>query len=221
MSNTNLLPSYSEGLTQLRSNLTEILPKESLEIFDQDAIALQELIPKNLKIKVGDLAPDFTLSNALGENINLKEQLKHHRVVLVFYRGTWCPYCNLALSQYQAAINEIEKLNAKVIAISPQTPDESLTIKEKNNLKFEVLSDNGNMVAKSYTAVFANPNSSIEEMTKLGFDYGAYYSDDSNEIPLPSVFIIDQTGKVMFARSEGGDYRQRTEVDQIIQMLSK
>ncbi len=214
-----LMPTYHEGLKVLRGNLKEMLPAESLKVFDEDADQLGKTFNQILKIKTGEKAADFTLSNAIGDPVNLYQSLKQHKVVLVFYRGSWCPYCNLALSQYQGILDELKNLGAKLIAISPQTPDESLSIKEKNELAFEVLSDNGNLVAQLYTTVFKNADAPIKEMKKLGFDFDDFYGNDSKEIPVPAVFIIQQDGMVSFAQSEGGDYRKRTEPRLIIESL--
>ena len=121
-------PSYQEGLKELRSNLTTMLPSEALDVFDTDAEWLKSQHPSILKLSIGDKAPDFSLSNASGESVKLSELLMEDKVVLTFYRGTWCPYCNLQLSQYQQVLPEIKSLGAQLVAISPQTPDESLNM---------------------------------------------------------------------------------------------
>ncbi len=214
------IPSYKEGLKELKKNLSSMLPAEALEVFEADAEALQEEHSSILKLQEGDKAPDFTLSNAVNESINLYEVLKVNRVVLTFYRGSWCPYCNLVLNQYQTILPEIKEAGGILIAISPQTPDESLSIKEKNELQFEVLSDNGNIIAKQFTTVHANPENSKVKMTELGYDYNSYYSDEDSEIPVPATFIIEQDGIVSFAKSEGGDYRNRVEPSEILNALN-
>ncbi len=213
--------SYQNGLKELRTNLSAMLPEDALTVFDQDANNLQANHQSILKLKVGDIAPDFSLSNVNGQTIKLSELLQKGKVVLTFYRGTWCPYCNLQLAHYQSALEEINSLGAQLVAISPQTPDESLTIKEKNDLKFEVLSDNGNIVAHTYTTVFKNSEIPIDTMTALGFDFDSHYSDDSRELPIPAVFIMDKSGRIAFAKAEGGDYRNRVDVSEIIETLKK
>ena len=212
-------PSYQEGLQSLRKNLSSMLPQEALGVFDEDANNLQQNHPSVLKIKVGDKAPDFSLMNAVGETVKLSELLKRSKVVLTFYRGTWCPYCNLQLNQYQQILADIKSAGAELVAISPQTPDESLNIKEKNELQFEVLSDNGNIVASRYTTVFKYGEAPVAAMTELGFDFEAHYSDNSREIPVPAVYIIGQDGTVIFAKSMGGDYRNRVESSEILNAL--
>lgn len=214
-------PSYQEGLKELRENLSKMLPADVLQVFDKDAAALQEKHTSILKLTEGDKAFDFTLSNAVNESVNLYDVLKNKRVVLTFYRGTWCPYCNLMLAQYQAVLSEMKELGATLIAISPQTPDESLNIKEKNELQFEVLSDNGNMVARQYTTVFKYGEEPLDTMSSLGYDFDSFYADDSRELPVPATFVIEQDGTIAFAKSEGGDYRNRVEAKDILQTLKK
>ena len=214
-------PSYQEDLNELKVNLPKLLPEDALEVFNADALVLQETHTAILKLKEGDIAPDFTLSNALNKSVNLYELLKTQRVVLTFYRGTWCPYCNLALNLYQSILPEIQEAGATLVAISPQTPDESLTIKEKNALQFEVLSDNGNIISKQFTTVHPNPEKSLKKMTELGFDYDSYYADEASELPVPSTFIIEKDKTISFAKSEGADYRNRVEPSEIINALNK
>jgi len=219
METQKVLPSYKEGLKELRNNLSQMLPAESLDLFDNDAETLETTHQDILKVQVGDKAPDFSLSNAVGETVRLSNLLKNGKVILTFYRGTWCPYCNLQLNQYQQMLPEIKEKGGQLVAISPQTPDESLSIKEKNNLAFEVLSDNGNIVARQFTTVFKNGEQPVAEMQKLGIDFDSFYSDDSREIPVPAVFIIEQDNMVSFAHTTGGDYRNRTEASAILEAL--
>lgn len=220
METTTTTPSYQEGLKELRGNLGNMLPAEALNVFDSDAQALQTTHKAILKLKVGDKAPDFSLPNAVGKTVKLSELLKNGKVILTFYRGTWCPYCNLQLGHYQKVLPAFQAAGTQLVAISPQTPDESLNIKEKNALQFEVLSDKGNAVARQYTTVFKNANKPVDTMTELGFNFDAHYGDDSREIPVPAVFIIQQDGSVSFAKSEGGDYRNRVEAIEILRALA-
>ena len=213
------IASYQNGLKELRAQLKKMLPEKALTAFDTDAEHLKENYTSTLKLKKGDIAPNFSLVNAIGEMVSLNELLEKGKVVLTFYRGTWCPYCNLQLSQYQRILSTIKEKGANLIAISPQTPDASLSIKEKNELAFEVLSDNGNIVARKFTTVFKNSDLPIDAMTDLGYDYDSFYGDNSREIPVPAVFIINQDSKIIFAKTEDGDYRNRVESLEIINAL--
>ncbi|KAA1246238.1 peroxiredoxin-like family protein [Aquimarina sp. RZ0] len=221
MNTKKQIPSYQNSLQRLRENLGGMLPEAALKVFDYDAQSLQSQQHSILQLNTGDKAPGFTLSNTVNQAIKLSELLKKGKVVLIFYRGVWCPYCNLQLFQYQSVLSKIKSLGAQLVAISPQTPDASLSIKEKNELGFEVLSDNGNIVARNYTKVFRNKDAPVDAMTALGFDFGSHYSDDSRELPVPAVFIIDSDSTISFAKSLGGDYRNRVEVSEIIDSLKK
>jgi peroxiredoxin len=219
MSTQVKIPSYQKGLKDLKSNLVKVLPAEILKIFNNDANQLKETHQNILKLKVGSKTPNFSLSNALGQTVTLNNLLEKAKVVLIFYRGTWCPYCNLQLNLYQQILEDIKDLGAQLVAVSPQTPDESLNIKEKNELRFEVLSDNGNIVARQFTTVFRNAEEPLNAMTNLGIDFETHYSDDSKELPVPAVFIIEQDRTISFAKAIGGDYRNRVEPLDIIESL--
>lgn len=221
MSTQTQIPSYAEGLTELQNNLGTMLPQDALDVFDADAKALKANHQNILKLNVGDKAPNFSLSNAIGKTTTLKSLLEKGKVVLTFYRGSWCPYCNLQLNQYQQVLEDITSLGANLVAVSPQTPDETLNIKEKNELQFEVLSDNGNIVTRQFTTVFKNGETPIETMKALGIDFDSHYSDDTQELPVPAVFIIEKDNTISFAKAIDGDYRNRVEPSDIIQALKK
>src|SRR5438105_1829318 len=128
---------------------------------------------------VGDAAPDFELPDARGGSVTLAGLRSDGPVVLVFYRGAWCPYCNLQLRAFQAALADIHAAGAALVAISPQTPDNSLTLAEQAKLAFPVLSDVGNGVARSYGLVFALGAADRELHGGVGIDLAAFNGDDS------------------------------------------
>lgn len=210
------IPHYQNDLQGLRTQLKAMLPQDALAVFDKDAQAMDTQYKSILKLGEGDMAPDFSLSNATGDMVRLNDLLKKGPVVLTFYRGTWCPYCNLQLAQLQGILPQIKGIGASLVAVSPQTPDNSLDIKEKNNLEFEVLSDVGNIVARQFTTVFKYGETPLNTMKELGYDFDSFYGDDSREIPIPALFIINQDSKVIYAKSEGGDYRNRVEPAEIL-----
>ncbi|MGE5109034.1 MAG: peroxiredoxin family protein [Sphingobacteriales bacterium] len=211
---------YQEGLSQLRGQLVTMLPAEALEAFDKDAQSMQADFKNILQLSVGQKAPNFTLPNAIGKNVNLYDTLNNHIVVLVFYRGEWCPYCNLQLSILQKDLDKFKVKAAAIIAISPQNPDSTLSLIQKQNLEFEVLSDAQNSVAKKYTRVFRMSDPSLDILKNLGYDFDSFYTDNSKEIPVPAIFVIAEDGTVLFAKSEGGDYRNRVETEEILKSIN-
>ncbi len=219
MSTPNETPSYQQGKNELVEHISSAVPADIKTKFDEDAARLTEQFQSPLKLRKGDKAPLFELPNATGHIFKLSDLLKNGPVVIAFYRGTWCPFCNLVLSMYQKILPQIKERGASLVAISAQTPDHSLTMKEKNELDFEVLSDAHNQVARQYTSIFQNNADAIAVMKQLGLDFHSFYSDDSGELPVPALYIIDKQGIVIFAGSKGGDYRERTEPAEIIEAL--
>lgn len=221
MSDTKTIPSYKNNLKELIQQLGEMLPEDKLTIFNHDANQLAEAHRSPLKLNKGGSAPSFSLPNATGKTITLEYLLQQGAVVLTFYRGTWCPYCNLELKTYQQILPQIKQAGASFVAVSPMTPDNSLQMKDTNELEFEVLSDVGSKVADQYTTVFKNPQTSIQAMADLGYDFHGFYDDSSAELPVPAIFVIAKDGTILFAGSAGGDYRERTEPQTILDALAQ
>jgi peroxiredoxin len=221
MTETKLIPNYNDEKLVLQANLATMFSKESLDVFNVDADQLALDFASPLKLSVGDQAPLFQLPNAVNVQIALQDLLNAGSVVITFYRGNWCPYCNILLNAYQRILPEIKALGANLIAISSQNPDSSLDMQAKHNLGFEVLSDKGNLVAKQFTAIIQNSVEAVNEAQKLGVDFHSFYDDKSRDIPVPAVFVIDKNGTIIFAKSEGGDYRLRVEPAEILNALKK
>jgi peroxiredoxin len=173
----------------------------------------------NNVLKEGTAAPDFTLGNALQKNVSLSALLKEGPVVLTWYRGGWCPYCNIELRQLQKLLPEFKKYNAQLVALSPELPDKSLTTVEKNNLQFEVLTDYNNEVARQFGIVF-KINDDLIEIYNGFHPLDTYNGVHTNELPIPATYIIDQDFTIRYAYVEP-DYRKRAEPGEILKALTK
>lgn len=219
MSATTTTPSYAAEFSGLRENLKGMLPEAALASFDAAATDQGTRFQDILKLSVGDQAPAFTLPDATGNNVALTDLLEQGSVILVFYRGAWCPYCNLQLNGYQRALAEFQEKGAQLVAVSPQNAGSSAYIASENKITFPVLSDVGSTVAAQYTTVFRNDDGSVQAMADLGYDFDSFYDDDSRLLPVPAVFIIDQGGTITFARAQGGDYRERVEASDLLAAL--
>jgi peroxiredoxin len=159
-------------------------------------------------LAVGDRAPDFALPDATGRTVRLSERLAEGPVVLTFYRGAWCPYCNTSLRQFQEALPEIRAAGADLLAVSPQTPEGSREAEQAGGLAFPVLSDVGNRVSRDYGLVFTVPAEVRERYLASGIDLERANGSDAWELPVPATYIIGRDGTVRYAFVEA-DYTQR------------
>lgn len=177
--------------------------------YEEGILAVAESGVLETAKKVGDEAPQFSLPNATGNYVDLKSLLEKGKVVLTWYRGGWCPYCNINLHYLQEELDNFKEQGATLIAITPELPDNSMNTTEKNDLKFEVLSDLGNRVAKKYGIVFKLTDE-VAKYYNDAFNLEKYNGDTSNELPLAATYVIDQNGKIIYSFLDA-DYRNRAE----------
>jgi peroxiredoxin len=173
--------------------------------------------------KAGDRAPDFCLPDARGGYVSLNGLLTAGPVALSFYRGGWCPYCNLELRALQQALPEITRLGARLVAVSPQTPHESLSTAKKNALAFPVLSDAGSATARSFGIAYDLAEELRPIYAHFGHDLPDKNGDESWVLPIPATYVIDRDGTIALAFVDV-DYRNRLEPAEILtalQSLSK
>lgn len=168
----------------------------------------------------GQKAKDFTLKNALGETVNLYDELSRGPVVLTFYRGGWCPFCNTQLKAYQKILPNIEALGGQLIAVSPQSPDNTLSQQEKEELTFQVLSDTNGLVAALYNILYDVPDYIQTIMKQIGMDLAEYNATNSYILPIPSTFMIDESGIIRSAYVNP-DFMQRLDPEIILHELRK
>ncbi|MEP1444832.1 MAG: peroxiredoxin-like family protein [Paraglaciecola sp.] len=172
-------------------------------------------------IDLGQLAPNFELPDPLGNLYSLKDTLKQGPVIVTFYRGSWCPYCNLQLRALQARLVEIHALGAKLMAISPELPDGSMTKSEIHQMDFTVLSDQDAQVASLFGVSWNVPEVLLEHMrVDRQLDLETINNGNSRILPIPATFIINPEGIVTW-RYVDVDYRTRSEPDDIINALKK
>jgi peroxiredoxin len=218
-STTSTSPTSTTSLTAATEELRSGLQAQLGAVLDSFDASADELATRTWPAKaVGEAAPDFELPDARGGSVTLAGMRRKGPVVLVFYRGAWCPYCNLQLRAFQASLADIHAAGASLVAISPQTPDNSLTLAEQAELAFPVLSDAGNDVARSYGLVFTLSPADRELHSGVGMDLAAFNGDDSWELPTAAVFVIDTDGTIRYA-SVAGDFRWRVGPDEVLAAL--
>jgi peroxiredoxin len=208
------------ALDAFRAEFINKFPAEKAAIMQRATDALAKEFIEKRTLNLGDIAADFTLTNAIGKPINLTEQLAKGAVILTFYRGGWCPYCNLELRAYQQLLPQIQASGASLIAVSPQIPDASLSTAEKNNLEFDVLSDVGSKVAQTYGIAFSLPDELRKLYTELGHALPDVNGTDDWVLPVPATFIINQQRQIILAHIDV-DYRNRLEPEAAIAILQQ
>jgi peroxiredoxin len=206
---------------QLDAFRSEFMAKAPPEIREAMTRADMDLAASGITrraIKAGDLAPDFRLPDARGGQVQLRDLLFKGPVVVSFYRGGWCPYCNLELRALQNALPAIRQLGADLVAISPQTPDESLSTGEKNELAFPVLSDVGSATAKKYGVAFDLADELRSIYTRSHHALPDKNGADSWILPIPATYVVDMNGAIALAFIDV-DYRNRLEPAEIVATL--
>ena len=201
-----------------RESFLSTIPQSTQTLMQEATTALEQSKILEKILTVGDAIPDFSLPNATGEIVNLHEWLAQGPVVIAFYRGGWCPYCNLELRALQQALASIQSTGATLVAISPETPDNSLTTQEKNDLEFQVLSDRDNHVAREFGLVFRLPASLLPIYKEFGIDLIAYNGNNHFELPIPATYVVRQDGTVKYAFADV-DYTKRAEPSEIVNAL--
>jgi peroxiredoxin len=194
------------------------LPSEKAEIIRGATLSLAKDFQSRRLLRIDDEAPDFVLPNSLGQQISLSDHLKQGAVVLSFYFGGWCPFCNLELRAYQSLISKIRALGASILAISPQTIQASQLTSLNNGLSFDLLSDQGCQVACAYGIDFKLSDSLKVLYTELGHALPVFNRTNDWQLPVPATFIIDRHRHIALAHIDV-DYSQRYEPDDAIAIL--
>lgn len=212
------MKTLNEQLSALVAENKSKIPEEIVKVMQAADLDLAGTgIVENI-VGVGEKFPEITLPNATGKQVNIQELLEKGPVVISFYRGGWCPYCNLELRELQKFIPEFEKLNATLVAISPETPDNSLDTKQRNELTFPVLSDKGNVLSKQLKLTFNLKNEIIDIYNSFGLDVEKFNGDTNFELPIPATYVIGTDGVIKLADANT-NYTQRTEPQDILDIL--
>jgi len=211
----------AEQLDARKAKFVEMAAPERVAVAENAITEVADSGILDKAINLGDKAPDFTLPDALGNSVSLYDELAKGPVILTWYRGSWCPYCNIQLHDYQMSLGDIQAAGVQLMAISPELSDSALTWKEKNELEFIVLSDVGNEVAREYGIVYRIPKG-IEGGYVAGGrnDLTEYNGDDSLELPLAVTYVIGTDGTVEYAFVDA-DYRKRAETSEVVEFVKQ
>jgi peroxiredoxin len=206
-------------LDQLTAKLRAMVPAERLVTVDRFAEKLVQSGHAERALKAGDHMPGFELPDGDGMLWRSEDLLRGRPLVIVFYRGRWCAYCNAQLSALQEIHQKIAEAGASLIAVSPQTQKHSYMTRDMHKLRFPVLSDQGNQVARKFGLVYRlSPEMQTmyeSIMTKLP----GYNGDQSWELPLAATYLIQSDGKISYTRIDP-DWRHRPEPEELLQAMT-
>lgn len=170
-------------------------------------------------LKAGDRAPEFVLQDADGREVSSRDLLAKGPLVVTFYRGVWCPYCNLDLEALQEALPAIAALGAQLVAISPQTPPNSRKSQRENKVSFPILSDPGNEVAARFGLRFELPDYLVElYRNTFKNDLARINGEPSWTLPMPARYVIGTDGVVAYAEVNP-DYTRRPDAEELLPVL--
>jgi peroxiredoxin len=218
---TSTTSTIAEQVASHRQASAGQLPPEVAEAFAAEQRDLASAGNPPGVAEPGGRLPDGELLDITGAPTTLAQSLGGKPAVIVFYRGAWCPYCNIALRAYQAQlVPALADRGISLIAISPQTPDGSLSTKESKQLTFSVLSDPGNRIAGQLGILTAPTESVRDAQLQLGLDLTQVNADGSTGLPVPTVVVADAESVIRWIDVHP-DYTTRTEPSQVLRAVTE
>lgn len=197
------------------------LPEDVAATFgaEQDALTAGG-IPEGV-LAAGDAMPDGELLDVQGRPTTLTATRDGAAAVVVFYRGAWCPYCNVALRAYEQDLTgPLAEAGVRLVAISPQTPDGSLSLREQAELTYDVVSDPGNQIATALGVLFTSSDDVLATQKQLGLDLTVVNADGTAGIPMPTVVVVDRAGAIAWIDVQP-NYANRTEPAAILEAVAR
>jgi len=207
----------SKKLAENKAKSAKNIPAEKWEIMTQSTNELKARSLSTKALKEGNILPKFTMPNVLGEKVSL-DNFDSNFLIISFYRGGWCPYCNMELKALQNILPQVKKLNTNLVAISPETPDNSLTTSEKNDLSFTVLSDMDNTYAKSLGLVFQMPENLREVYHSFNINVDVHNGNTAYELPMPATYIVNKQREIIYSFIPE-DYTERLDPEIVLDVL--
>lgn len=215
------MTTIAQQTNEINAAAANQLPAEVVAAWTSDQAALAAAgIPVGA-VSVGDTIAPFALPDSTGRTRTLDELTADGLAVIVFYRGGWCPYCNVALRTYERELlPQLAAFSAGLVAISPETPDASLSTQERAELTYTVLSDAGARVASALGITWQPSDPGLAAQRQLGVDIRTTRADHETILPMPTVLIVDRDHVVQFVDIHP-DYTGRTEVSDILAALQQ
>lgn len=202
-------------LAEIRQNVEALLPADRMVPVER---AIAELAASGIEsriLPVGALAPDFELPDQAGKPVRSADLITNGPLIIVFYRGRWCPYCVTTLETWNQWLPQIQAKGAGLVAISPQKPQHSFFTADQHKLAFAVVSDSGNAVARKFGLVYRLPEYLEQHYRRIFINLPNSNGDQSWELPLAVTYLIGQDGRVLFAHVSA-DFRLRAEPAEVL-----
>lgn len=214
------MENLKSAIMQLRQELDSSLPEEARKLLRRSVQRLTEEGRAESARGAGEYFPQFSLPNAGGDAISSEDLLAAGPLVVSFFRGGWCPYCNLELRAYQKILPEIRARGANIVAISPQLTEESLHLAAKSSLGFEILCDTGNSLASHLGLVFELAPALVTLYRSMGADLERINGNMRWTLPMPATYVVASDGMIVEAFVQA-DYTVRMEPAQVLEVLDK
>lgn len=210
---------FQERLLSLKKRYDGNLTPKYRKVLDKAIRNLEKPEMRKQVLKVGDQMPEFELNNQLGKVASSTELIKEGPLILTFYRGYWCPYCNIDMNNLQRYLSDIKNAGANLFAVSPERLDYSKRIIRRQKLTFDILHDVQNKVADSFGIKWKLSDDVVElYRDKFHYNLKLYHGNDDWSLPIPARFLIDDKGVIQYAESTP-DYSTRPDPDDLMEVL--
>lgn len=213
------MANLQKKIDKLNREISSQLPKETLSAFADSITDLKKEGIEGNCISKGTKIPRFALKSTNGTFVSSDDLLANYdKIIIVFFRGIWCPYCNLELKALQDSLSKVEKSNVKLVAVSPQKAKYSSSMKEKNAITFDILVDENNTFAKQLGISFYLQEFVVPHYQQLGIDLKEFNGNDENGLPIPAVYVFDKDYNVTYSFTDV-NYMNRVNIDELIMNL--
>lgn len=199
---------------------TNQAPPAAVEAFHRSNQELIDAGYAECALKAGQMAPEFTLKDSDGNDVSSRDLLAKGPLVLTFYRGVWCPYCNLELQALEEVVGDIEARGASLVAVSQQSAENSRKSKRQNNLSFPILTDQGGDLGEKFGLRWTLQPYLIEFFKMFQVELPAIQNDDKWTLPMPARYIVDTDGTIVYAEVNP-DYTRRPEPSDLFPVLDE
>ncbi len=208
----------AKQLKEIRDATMNRMPQSIIQTFKDGIEEIKTNRMKDNALQKGDILPDFSLNDAKGNTIQLEDVHLSEYLILNFYRGGWCPYCNLELREYERLKKDFEKISTNIVAISVEVPQLTTKTAEKNALTFPVLTDTDAQFMKQVGIVFQLNEKTKNDYKGFGMDFTQIHGNENYELPVPAVYVINKNLEIVFVHFEA-DYMTRIEPTEVLNII--